>query len=133
MKFISVIGPLFVATVVAISGIAIAADTKPDQKAAQSTQGTNRTDMNRMMQGGMGGMMRGDSHSADGMMHGGMMNMMDECSQMMGGASRMSSMPKLPSGNEKLQLQMEAEMMQKIGEILSSYASRLPDAQRSGR
>ena len=68
------------------------------------------------------------------MMHGdmmGMMDMMGRCSQMMGNASPMS-MPKLPPGNDKLQLQMEAEMMQKMSEILSSYAARLPDAQRSG-
>ncbi len=35
-------------------------------------------------------------------------------------------MPRLPPGNDKLQLQMEAEILQKIGEIQGKYASQLP-------
>ena len=62
-----------------------------------------------MMGGGMGGMM--------GMRH---------CGGMMGGVMMGSAMmPELPSGNEKLQLQMRAEMMQKMGEILSKYAAQM--------
>lgn len=38
----------------------------------------------------------------------------------------MLRMPRLPPGNEKLQLQMEAEILQKIGEIQGKYASQLP-------
>jgi hypothetical protein len=61
-----------------------------------------------------------------GMMGAGMMN----C-PMMGGAgagrsmmgSRMGLM--LPPGNEKLQLQMQAEIMQKVGEILAKYAAQV--------
>ncbi len=42
------------------------------------------------------------------------------------GMSRMLPMPRLPPGNDKLQLQMEAEILQKIGEIQGKYASQLP-------
>jgi hypothetical protein len=34
-------------------------------------------------------------------------------------------MPQLPPGNEKLQLQMWGEMMQKMGEIASKYAAQV--------
>lgn len=40
---------------------------------------------------------------------------------MMGGGA----MPHLPPGNEKLQLQMWAEMMQKMGEIAAKYAAQV--------
>jgi hypothetical protein len=33
--------------------------------------------------------------------------------------------PKLPPGNEKLELQMRAEMMQKMGEIAGRYAGQI--------
>jgi hypothetical protein len=36
-------------------------------------------------------------------------------------------MPQLPPGNEKLQLQMQAEMMQKMGEILAKYSARVKE------
>lgn len=68
---------------------------------------------------GMGGMMGGQ-----GM--GGMMDMMQGCRQMMqqrGG----HEMPHLPPGNEKLELQMHADMMKAVGDILAKYAARLPD------
>lgn len=42
------------------------------------------------------------------------------------GKSQHLRMPRLPPGNEKLQLQMEAEIMQKIGEIQGKYANQLP-------
>ena len=51
------------------------------------------------------------------------------CPMMMGrgqGMGHMLRMPRLPPGNEKLQLQMEGEIMQKIGEIQSKYAGQLP-------
>ena len=57
------------------------------------------------MSGGMGGMMMGGR----GMMMGG------------------RAMPAFPPGNEKLQLQMQAEIMQKVGEIMAKYAAQLPD------
>jgi hypothetical protein len=33
--------------------------------------------------------------------------------------------PQLPAGNEKLQLQMSAEIMQKVGEIVAKYANQI--------
>ena len=77
------------------------------------------------MMGGMqgGGMMGG--MQGGGMMGGmgGMMDMMNGCSQMMSGGA----MPHLPPGNEKVQLKMQAEIMQKTGEILSRYADQIGD------
>jgi hypothetical protein len=74
-----------------------------------------------MDQGMMGGgMMGGD------MM--GMMNMMHECQRMMrGGAMGGAMMPQMPPGNEKLQFQMQAEMMQRMGEIAAKYAERIKE------
>lgn len=37
----------------------------------------------------------------------------------------MLMVPRLPPGNEKAQLQMEAEIHQRMGEILSKYAAQL--------
>jgi hypothetical protein len=50
----------------------------------------------------------------------GMQGMMSGCPMMGGGM-----MPQLPPGNEKLQLQMWGEMMQKMGEIASKYAAQV--------
>jgi hypothetical protein len=44
---------------------------------------------------------------------------------MMGGPVSSPAMPQLPPGNEKLQLQMWGEMMQKMGEIASKYAAQI--------
>lgn len=52
------------------------------------------------------------------------MGMMDSCRNMIGGAM----MPHLPPGNEKLEFQMHAEMMQKMGEIAAKYAERIKEA-----
>lgn len=75
------------------------------------------------------GMPGGDQRSMDhGMMGGmmGMMNMMQECQRRMGGASAGGAMmPQMPPGNEKLQFQMHAEMMQKMGEIAAKYAGQI--------
>ena len=60
----------------------------------------------------------------------GMMGMMRAC-PMMGGGGMMGPgmaagmMPQLPPGNEKLQLQMSAEIMQKVGEITAKYANQI--------
>lgn len=63
-----------------------------------------------------------------------MMRMMSQC-PMMGGkmagmGNGMMGMPTLPPGNEKLQLQMQAEMMQRAGEILAKYAARIRTPQK---
>lgn len=76
-----------------------------------------------MQDGGMGGGMMGGGAMPGGMMRGGMMGMMRGGGQIRSGAM----MPQLPPGNEKLQLQMQAEMMQKMGEILGKYADRIKD------
>ena len=60
----------------------------------------------------------------------GMQDMMSGCPMMGGGMSggHMQGggmMPQLPPGNEKLQMQMWGEMMQKMGEIASKYAAQV--------
>ena len=77
----------------------------------------------RSGQPGMGGM-----HGQQGE-HGqkGMMGMMQGCPMMSGtgGASGIAGLiPQLPPGNEKLQAQMQAEIMQKAGEIAAKYAAQ---------
>lgn len=52
-------------------------------------------------------------------------NMMGSCSRMMQGGMMGHMLPQLPAGNEKLQLQMHAEIMQKIGEIEAKYANQI--------
>jgi hypothetical protein len=79
-----------------------------------------------------GGMMR-DRGMASGMMgpemmRPGMMGMMN-CPMMSGGMMSpmmgRGGMFALPPGNEKLQLQMQAEIMQKVGEIVAKYANQI--------
>jgi len=70
-----------------------------------------------MGQGTMGGMGQG------GM--GGMMGMMQGCPMMQTGGGH--GMAHLPPGNEKLELQMHADMMRAMSDIMSKYAARLPD------
>jgi hypothetical protein len=76
------------------------------------------------------GMMHGEDMLGPGTMGDGdsmnMMDMMHACGRMMD-RGPMPGLPRLPPGNEKLQLQMQAEMMQKMGEILAKYAARIPD------
>jgi hypothetical protein len=58
-----------------------------------------------------------------GMMGGGMMQgcpMMNRTAAPSGA----SLIPQLPPGNEKLQAQMTAEIMQRVGEIASKYAAQ---------
>lgn len=69
----------------------------------------------------------GDMSKGHGMM--GMMEMMHSCQKMMGGAMAGGAMmPQLPPGNEKLEFQMHAEMMQKMGEIAARYADKIKEA-----
>jgi hypothetical protein len=37
------------------------------------------------------------------------------------------AMPHLPPGNEKLELQMHADMMRAMADVLGKYVARLPD------
>lgn len=74
------------------------------------------------------------AHGIEGMpMGGGMMGMMDmmgNCSRMMQSGMTDHMLPQLPPGNEKLQLQMQAEMMQKMGEIVSKYATQIKEEKK---
>lgn len=73
-------------------------------------------------QPGMGGM-----HGQQGEQEQrGMMGMMQGCPMMSrtGGASSAGLIPQLPPGNEKLQAQMQAEIMQRAGEIAAKYAAQ---------
>ena len=84
------------------------------------------------MEGGMKGMMCGGGAggSGGGMCGGGAMGKTGPGQGMMskmGASSGGPGMPKLPPGNEKLEFQMHAEMMQKMGEIALKYADRIKD------
>ena len=80
--------------------------------------------MDHGMMGGRGGMMQGGGDMM------GMMNMMQGCERMMSSsATGSATMPKMPPGNEKLEFQMRAEMMQKMGEIAAKYAGQIKEAQ----
>src|SRR5665213_3513568 len=107
-------GPIVISLLLAASMLASnltnAADAKQSKDVAGGSAGMQRSDMGH-------GMMNGSK------MDGGMMDMMKGCSQMMSGPT----MPELPAGNAKLQLQMRAEMMQKMGEILAKYADKIKD------
>ena len=65
------------------------------------------------MQGGMGQGMGG-------------MDMMQGCPMMRGSGMR-HGMAHLPPGNEKLEMQMHADMMRAMADIMTKYAARLPD------
>ncbi len=101
------------------SGVAFAQQAS---KPAPGMHGDGRSMDHGMMGGGdmMGGMMRG----------GGMGGMMGGHHGMMSG---MMMVPRMPPGNEKLEFQMRAEMMQKMGEIAAKYASQIKEEKGSGR
>lgn len=100
------------------SGLAAAAENAAPGAPASSMPGMGQMPMSHGMPNA------GGSMHEDGMM--GMMDMMHSCQQMMGGAMPGSVMPlRLPPGNEKLEFQMRAEMMQKIGEIAAKYGQQI--------
>lgn len=114
-----IVMPLMLTTLLITSTLAGAAEKKPSKEPAATMPGMEKMNMDHgMMQDGMMG---------GRMMQGGMMDMMKRCRQMMSDPM----MPALPAGNEKLQLQMHAEMMQKMGEILGRYAEQIKDEKRS--
>ena len=100
-----VIATTVIAAALTFSTWSLAADS--DKPATQGMQGMHG--MQEMP--GMRGMMSGGCP----MMSGGMA----------GGPVSGTAMPQLPPGNEKLQLQMWGEMMQKMGEIASKYATQV--------
>jgi hypothetical protein len=80
-----------------------------------------------------------DEQTMGGHMMGG--DMMRMCHQMMMGG-RMGgqmgqmgamTMPQLPPGNEKLELQMRAEMMRKMAEVMEKYAGRIRQAEAASQ
>src|SRR5574338_523707 len=78
-----------------------------------------------------GGMPMGQGMMGHGgtMGQDGMMGMMQHCQKMMGGAGMAGTLvPQLPPGNDKLQLKMQAEIMQKVGEIAARYADQVKEA-----
>ena len=98
------VSAVIAALAMSASAWTLAAERDPKAQGMQGMQS---------MQGGhdMMGMMSGCPMMSHGMRGGGM-----------GGAGMM---PQLPAGNEKLQLQMWGEMMQKMGEIASKYAAQV--------
>jgi hypothetical protein len=108
------------AAVASLAALAIAmpaaAQTDPHQHEQATQPGPGSQGIGGM---GMGGGMMG------GQDMGGMMRMMQGCPMMQGGGGR--GLPHLPPGNEKLELQMHADMMKAMGDIMAKYAARLPD------
>ena len=114
----SITAALVVAIAFVVAGTeARAADATPVAKSAAGMSGMGDKSKHHAMMEGMkdsdGGMGGGDMKGMMGMM--GMMN-------------SYAMMPMLPPGNEKLQFQMQAEMMQKMGEIAAKYADRIKEA-----
>ena len=104
-----------------------------NESAANESDPSRKQASSPMMQGGMSGNgaamcgmmgsgMMGGGMMGNHMMHGGMMGGAMMGNGMMRGHSMM---PQLPPGNEKLQLKMQAEIMQKVGEILAKYADQV--------
>ena len=107
------------------AGFALA--QQPSKPSPGMQRGDGRSTDHGMMGGGdmMGGMMHGGGMG--GMMGGGMMGGHH------GMMSGMMMVPRMPPGNEKLEFQMRAEMMQKMGEIAAKYASQIKEEKGSGR
>lgn len=99
-----------------LSGLASqAADPAPAQDAPAAHERMKGHDMKA---GHHGGDRDGKRHRC--MHKGGMMGD--------GRMPHMVPLPSLPPGNAKLELQMRAEIMQKVGEILARYAAQVKEA-----
>lgn len=106
---------LTMTTLACLAGAAHAADPAP---AAQTTAPAPGTP------GAMAGM-----HGPHGMGKGMSMScpmMQDKMMKHRHHSAQKIMMPRLPPGNEKLQLLMHAEILQKVGEIEAKYAAQLP-------
>lgn len=115
-----IIAAIFAGLAISVSALGIAAESDRSMGGSTDQQRMHGTRGTQGMQGmqGMPGM--------EGMqgMHE-MMGMMNARGGMMGGGRAESGLvPQLPPGNEKLQLQMWAEIMQKVGEIVAKYAAQ---------
>lgn len=124
MKSTAIKAVLLAAALSGSSVMALAAETGQGAKPMPNAPGQSNMPMHQGMMGASGSM-------GDGGMMGmmGMMEMMQSCQKMMGSAtmSAGSALPHLPPGNEKLDFQMRAEMMQKIGEIAAKYSDRIKE------
>lgn len=126
----AILATLLSAALLTGSGWSIAADKPESGKPGMgmhSVQGMGGKEGMGMHGGqGMGGKEgMGGMQGMGGMM--GMMDMMGSHSRKMRGDSVTHGIPQLPPGNVKLQLQMHAEMMQKMGEILAKYAAQIKE------
>jgi hypothetical protein len=123
MKRISIKVAL-VAAVTAASAMAFAAEPGQPAKPASTMQGSGGMPMQHGTMGSGGDMGGGDMGGGDMKGMKGMKGMMRSCQAMMchDGMAGSAAMLKLPPGNEKLEFQMHAEMMQKMGEIATKYA-----------
>ena len=118
---------VFLATFLSAALMAGAGWSIAQEKPAPAKPGAGMRGMEGMQ--GMQGMQ--GMHGMEGM--GGMMGMMDmmgSCNRMMQGGSMAHGMPQLPPGNAKLQLQMHAEMMQRMGEVLAKYAAQIKEERK---
>lgn len=80
--------------------------------AADSSPAKHPTEMHKKMEDKM------SCEGMKGMLGKGMMN-------------KGQMMPDLPSGNEKLNAQMHAEMMQSMGNIMEKYAEKIPNTEKN--
>ncbi len=113
-----IVGIVVTGLVISTSAFGVSAQSdrpaaKPESRAMQGMRG---------MQGKDGD--KGKMESCESMMHSGMMGGMMSGGMMGGGGMSSGMMPQLPPGNEKLQVQMHAEIMQKVGEIVAKYAAQ---------
>ncbi|MBI5614895.1 MAG: hypothetical protein HY943_01265 [Gammaproteobacteria bacterium] len=109
--------PLFLSAALLALGMQAsqaAEDVTKDLTDAPADAKGRRCHMHEMMGGGPHGM--GPAMMGPGMMGGPMIG---------GHMGQMIMVPRLPAGNEKLEIQMHAEMLQKIGEIEAKYAGQL--------
>lgn len=121
MKSTAIKAVLLAAALSGSSVMALAAETGQGAKPMPNAPGQSSMPMHQGMMGASGSMGEG------GMM--GMMEMMQSCQKMMGSATMSAglALPHLPPGNEKLDFQMRAEMMQKIGEIAAKYSDMIKE------
>jgi len=112
-----IIAAVFAGLAISVSALGIAAESDRSMGGSTDQQRMHGTRGTQGMQGMQG--MRG----MEGMQ--GMMEMMNTCHGMTGGGMAGTGLvPQLPPGNEKLHLQMWAEIMQKVGEIVAKYAAQ---------
>ena len=120
-RFAHTLAAVLLATAGAPSALAADAGQMPMQ-GMMGQQGAGGSAMMRHHGGMMGA---GPGMMSCPMMGGGTRGGMMGGGGMRGGMMGSHGLPALPPGNEKLQLQMQAEIMQKVGEILAKYAAQV--------